>query len=158
MSSRLFCFAFKTYFFTSAGYVTNKQRQGSDYVKGKCHQATFWLQTSRNRPQTRDCPLDWARLTFPSSSPLRDLTDRECVYGGGHVGPKVLVCTRRCGTFQHQDSSPQLCIAQRLRPRARPQPTPISPNQFCTNAIRRRAFKCQCPAHLSDPSLQGRRF
>lgn len=106
MSSRLFCFAFKTYFFTSAGYVTNKQRQGSDYVKGKCHQATFWLQTSRNRPQTRDCPLDWARLTFPSSSPLRDLTDRECVYGGGHVGPKVLVCTRRCGTFQHQDSSP----------------------------------------------------
>lgn len=83
MSSRLFCFAFKTYFFTSAGYVTNKQRQGSDYVKGKCHQATFWLQTSRNRPQTRDCPLDWARLTFPSSSPLRDLTDRECVYGGG---------------------------------------------------------------------------
>lgn len=82
MSSRLFCFAFKTYFFTSAGYVTNKQRQGSDYVKRKCHQATFWLQTSRNRPQTRDCPLDWARLTFPSSCPLRDLTDRECVYGG----------------------------------------------------------------------------
>lgn len=159
MSSRLFCLAFKTYFF----YVSRLRHEQTEarlrLREGQMSPSNL-LVANVTEPPADTWLSAWLgafnlSIIFPSPWPHRQ---RVCVWGGGHVGPKVLVCTRRCGTFQHQDSSPQLCIAQRLRPRARPQPTPISPNQFCTNAIRRRAFKCQCPAHLSDPSLQGRRF
>lgn len=144
MSSRLFCFAFKTFFYVSR--LRHEQTEARLRLREAQMSPSNLLVANVTEPPADTWLSAWLgafNLSIILPSPW---THRQgvCVWGG-HVGPKVLVCTRRCGTFQHQDSSPHVHA-----------PSPLQSLQISSAQTRLGGGPLNVSAQLIFPTLRCR--